>query len=655
MSAILGVFGSVLPPTDDAVRTLLGPMAGRGADRVGIWRGEGAVLAVSRYDWEVDGGHSGPVTVVEDGDLVIAADAALFYRDDLLRALAGSRAGATPSHLILEAYRAWGSAGLTRLEGDFACIIYDRAKRDVLCARDFGGRRPLHYADLGDTLVAASTIGGVAAHPAVSDELNLTAVAETAAALFAASHETALRAVNALGAGWLLRGPVGRTTAARWWQPPTVAAADATPFEDGAEELRELLIGAVAQRLDGSAPTSVWLSGGWDSPAVFGAAEAWLRTGAGTGALAGTGTGAGAGAGLRAVSISYPEGDPGREDELIRTLLDHWGCTTHWLDIQEIPFLDHPGEAAADRDEPFVHAFEHWNRALARGSRAVGSRVALDGTGGDLLFSASLLYMADLLRRGRWLALRGEWVAKGMAGKGVRAFFDQAVQPLLPSWARQVGSMVYPHRTWSGPFDSHVPDWIAPDFVRRHGLHERARQQAPPPRSRRLADAELEYYLTHPTGPRLVGSYAGLALEEGVEVRSPFYDRRIIEFAARRPVEERTRGDETKLLLRRASSAWLPAAFLAPRPHRTGGTGHYAGTALRRQHAGLVGAVLRSPLLAELGIVEPQALQRRWTEFLRGRSRYELPLYLTFQTELWLRARQAQQRPAAAGLALASA
>jgi asparagine synthase (glutamine-hydrolysing) len=633
MSAILGVFGAAVPQDDAAVRAILAPMARRGADHVAIWRDGGALLAVSRFGWELGPSCSGAAMLVEDGDLVIAADAALYYRDDLraaVRDLPHTVGSDTPGHLILAAYRAWGADAVARLEGDFAFIIYDRASRRVLCARDFAGRRPLYHADTADTLVVASTIGGVRAHPAVPQDLNLTVIAETAGAMFAASHETAFRSIHSLRAGWVLTRTGSRTTTAPYWEPPPVDASGTHSFEEGAEELRELLVRAVAERLDSSAPTSVWLSGGWDSPAVFAAGEEACRR-------------RGRGESLRAVSMSYPPGDSGREDELIDAVLARWNRSTHWIDIGQVPFLEDPAHAAATRDEPFAHAFEHWTRALARGSRAVGSNVALDGTGGDLIFSASLLYLADLLREGRWAELRREWSAKGLSGADARKVFEILLHPLLPDWARRAGRALRPHRAWSGAFDAHVPDWIDPGFSRRNDLLDRARRSATPPRARRLADAELEHLLTHPTGPRLVNSYVGLALEEGVDVRSPLYDERLVRFAAARPLAERTSGNETKRLLRSACAGWLPEDFLAPRPHRTGGTGNYAHRALRGEHARFIGDVLRRPVLAEYGIVRPDVLAWRWEEFLNGISRYELPLYLTFQTELWLRAQLASQ------------
>ena len=100
-------------------------------------------------------------------------------------------------------------------------------------------------------------------------------------------------------------------------------------------------------------------------------------------------------------SIGEPEGDAGREDELIRDIAARWNAPVHWLDIKDIRFFDDPEKGAAERAEPAAHPFELWHRSLARGTRATNSRVALEGVGGDQLFQVSEVFLADLLRAGR--------------------------------------------------------------------------------------------------------------------------------------------------------------------------------------------------------------------------------------------------------------
>ncbi|MBA4158980.1 MAG: hypothetical protein H0X65_16105 [Gemmatimonadetes bacterium] len=632
MSGIVGVISATeSDPGRATVRRILGRMSGRGGDHTDVWQNGEACLAVARHAWELEAGFSGPALVTAEAGLAITVDASLYYRDDLRRALKreGVRASAdTPGHLILAAYRAWGAQCVERLEGDWAFILWDSHERRVFCARDFGGRRPLFYADFGGALLVASTASALLAHPRCSDELNPVAVAADAAGFFAEPHETAHRDIRVLPAGWSLEHHHTWTRVSRHWSPPPVRESGGSPFAEAAEHLRELLTRSVAERLSPQGPTSVWLSGGWDSTAVFAAGQKALREANDAGHL-------------HPVSISYPPGDSGREDELIAAVADHWGAPVHWLDIRNISLLDRPEERAALRDEPFAHPFETGNRALAGGSRAVGAHVAFDGFGGDQLFQVSLVYLADLFRNGRWVSLSREWRQKGLNG-GFRPFFRWAVQPVIPRPLLDMVKRVRGGRALRGYLERPVPEWIAPDFIRRHDLIERERLHAPTRTGRGHAAHETNWYLTHPYYSRIAARVCSFALEEGVELRAPLYDRRIIEFAVSRPVSERSAGRETKRLLRRSMHGLLPDHVLAPRSTRTGTTGRYLDHSLRKVHAPFLETIFEAPLaLTELGIVSAEVLRRRWRDFLRhGGGNLGMNLLFTLQTELWLRARQ---------------
>jgi asparagine synthetase B (glutamine-hydrolysing) len=147
--------------------------------------------------------------------------------------------------------------------------------------------------------------------------------------------------------------------------------------------------------------------------------------------------------------------------------------------------------------------------------------------------------------------------------------------------------------------------------------------------------------LTAATMARVRGWLTGLALEEGIEVRSPLYDGRIVELAAQRPDRERRSGRDTKMLLRAAMRGLLPKQVLAPRPIRTGVIGDYFAKAMRSSYPRLLRTVLDSSVLADLGIVEPSAwrscadacLSQPWNDEV-GTA-----LFFTLQTELWLRAK----------------
>ena len=340
---------------------------------------------------------------------------------------------------------------------------------------------------------------------------------------------------------------------------------------------------------------------------------------------------------LLPVSISYPEGDPGREDDLIREIAARWNADVHWLDIQNIPFFDHPAARAATRDEPFAHPFEMWHRSLARGTRATNARVALEGVGGDQLFQVSEVYLADLLRTGRLTELAREWKSKGMSGSGFRNFFRWAIQPNLPPPALAAARAVRGGRPLLSYLERSLPPWIDSRFARAHSLELRDRIHAPRITRGSRADRETIWYLSHQYFPRVFGAVSTFAKDEGVEIRSPLYDKRVIELALTRPREERSSGAETKKLLRAAMRGLLPDSILAPRTTRTGITEGYFARSMREQLPAMVDAAFDHSLLESAGVIDALEFRRAVSEYARGvQSKFSVSLYFTLQSELWI-------------------
>ena len=646
MTAIVAIInGARTARREELATRALGAMAQRGAGVSSVMSCGDATLAVASDTWETTPGRENTIAIASDAGIVVVADAALYYRADLLRALRVRDArpsGSTSAHFILAAYRAWGDQCASRVEGDFAFIIWDSIARRLVAARDVGATRPLFYTETRDGLLLASAVAGLVAAGA-EPGLNLAHLGEVAAGLALDETSTCVASIERVPAAHTLSF-VGeaRPQLTANWTPPTFETGHRMSLEDGAVVLRDLLTRAVQERLDPARPSSVWLSGGWDSPAVYGAAM--LATSGDIDRV-------------RAVSITYPVGDPGREDELISSIAGRWGAAPHWIDSADISLLSELRDRASVRDEPFAHVFEHWNRALARGSRAVDTRIAQHGNGGDQLFQVSLVYLADLTRKGRLLSVARECRARGV--RDARTLFRWAIQPLLPAFALRAATAVRRGRPLRAYLERQVPPWIATDFARRHGLHERARTTPGRRRGETLSSVESRYYLTAPYFPRVYACVSALARDEGVEVRSPLLDPRVIAFAAERPREERASRRETKRVLRAAMKGIIPDEVLAPRRMRTGTTGRLFSRAMRSAGPDLITDATRESRLGELGIVDVDALRRGWKQWEgSGDGNLGVALFLTLQTEFWTRAHERSWTPnvvANSSMALAGA
>ena len=396
----------------------------RGPDQTGEWSGAAGRIAVVRAHWEAGIDFAGPVLVLEEPGIVVAADASLYYRDDLvrqLRAAGHGPAGSTPSHLIAAAYRAWGAAGVARLEGDFAFLLWDTVRQQLLAAREFTGGRPLYFAAVGSGLLVGSDLTALSLHPAVDRALNLPTIAEDISAISTTVvEETVFCGVRRVPAGSLLRWESGQSPRLeRFWEPPFFGRETRQDSRSGEEQLRDVLGEAVRQRMSQTGKTTVWMSGGYDSPAVFAMAQQYA--------------GADGRGPVEPVSMSYPPGDAGREDELIQRVADHFHSPVQWVPIGNVPGWTDPVAWAAERDQPAAHPYERWNASIAEGTLTAGARVGLTGNGGDQFFAGSLLFLADLVRAGRGRSLLRELRSMdAFHWRALRPLFRWTVQPLLP-------------------------------------------------------------------------------------------------------------------------------------------------------------------------------------------------------------------------------
>jgi asparagine synthase (glutamine-hydrolysing) len=628
MSGFLAVIDPTRRLLDDAsLARALGALSPRG-DRYEVWRSGDSVMAVTRFDWELADEFSGASLIVNDGDVSVAADASVYYRDDLLRALAAANvrpAGPTPAHLVAAAYRAWGTDCTRHLEGDFAFVVRDHARRRTFAARDFMGRRPLYYAEMGGALIVSSLVGAIVSHPACDRELDDVALAEIVGVSLAGHDRTPYRMIKAVPAASSLVREAGATSrVARHWNVTVEESASAESFDDASERLRDLLATAITERRASTGPTSIWLSGGYDSPVMFGVGNAnFDRLGLDR---------------LIPISFSYPVGDAAREDEIIGDIAAFWSAHPVWLSIEDVPLLASAREHAARADIPFQHAFENWLRALLGATARVGSRVALYGDGGDQLFAVSTVFLRDLFAELKWRDLRREW--RSFGGGGVRALWASVARPTLAARVRGAHGRTRPTIAF--------PDWLNRAFVVRHSLEARQTEAEAALASGGggLAAAETRRSLGNPTVPRVLAGFSGLGLEHGVELRAPLLDRRIVEFALRRPRPERASAGAVKHLLRRAGRDLLPSSVLAPRPAKTGVLTDYFARSFRADPEGVVSDAFTQSILAARGVVDGAAMQQAWREYKTRGVGGGGHLFVAFQAEMWLRARSQTAAPA---------
>ncbi len=256
-------------PVDPQVfAAMCGPLAHRAVNGGRVVSGANWRLAF--FSWWTTPEEVGELQPLQDSQtgVCLAFEGRLDDRRKLATAL-GLAGGQQLSDaaLVLKAYERWGAESFARLVGPFAVVVVAEASGQVLCARDQLGERTLVYAQVGQTLVVASEECAVLAHPGVGNHLNEQTVARYLAVLPPAEGQTFFAEVSELPPAHLLVADRDGVRLRRYWQP------DLTPLPvrsegEVVEEWRALLRDAVAACLRTPSRVGVLMSGGLDSTSV---------------------------------------------------------------------------------------------------------------------------------------------------------------------------------------------------------------------------------------------------------------------------------------------------------------------------------------------------------------------------------------------------
>lgn len=594
MNAVAAVFGAAgAQAARAAVAQLLDRMPARGAGHRVIVADEAGVVGAS-------GGS--PAFASRPDLALLAGDLRLDNAGELRQTLA-LPADAAEAVIALEAYARWGDGFAAHLAGDFAIVLIDRPARRLIAIRDALGIRPLFYRSGTSHLRCASEIGALVEPGDAPDEGFL---AEVLAGDIADIEGTPFLSVRRVPAGHMLIAASGGVRVTRYWEPPH-ALLDGT-LADHAERFRETFDEAVRARAAGHARVGVHLSGGLDSSSVLGT-------------VAATGCAEPVAASLR---FPWPEAD---ESDWIAAAARRWSIDP----LLVTPPLDPPANdlasAAVHRDIPDYPTGAPLFAPLQAALKDAGVTTVLTGFGGDQWWSGEMAHMADLLRRGRFGALRRWRAAGGRIGAESAwrwpSFARDGLLPLVPPLVRRAARHLRP---------APLPAWIDAGFARRASLRDRLRHRragagAPSESWRRMRwrlDSGEEAFAKE--------QLDRLSVASGVELRHPFYDRRLVELAFATPEDARIGADRNRAAMREAM-----APRLAPETAARVTKADLSRVLVEAARAPDVQLHLAVPSLAALGWVDTAEVARLAERVrLEGATGAAAPLWRLLAVEAWL-------------------
>jgi asparagine synthase (glutamine-hydrolysing) len=630
MCGIAGIFRHDGGPIDrDLLIRMTAALAHRGPDGQGLHTEPGIGLGHRRLAIIDTQGGTQPMCN-EDASVHVIFNGEIYNYPALrpeLQALGHVFANRSDTEAIVHAWEEWGPACVERLDGMFAFALWDRRRGMLFLARDRLGKKPLHYAQTPSGLVFASELRALADLPGVPLRIDPVAVDDYLAYGYIPDPASIYVGIRKLPpAHTLLIGPPDRArrrcpTPQRYWHPARAAADDhdaRSPQAHGgldaaADELRRRLKAATAARLMADVPLGAFLSGGVDSSGVA-AAAARARAEAGLPPL-------------DTFTIGFAGGDD--ETPYATAVARHCGTRQHTESAAAIDWIAAARDQAAVFGEPFGDPSAVPTRIVCGLARRHAT-VALSGDGGDEVFAGYRRYRFHLLVE-RARRLLPPAARRGAVATLARLYpkLDRAPRLLrakhtLTELSLESGLGYF--RTMARIQDERRRDLYAPLQAAALGGHDPGARisalMAESGQDEPLAQAQYVDLQTWLPGMMLT-KVDRTSMAEGLEVRCPFLDHRLVSWGLGLPPSLKLGGGGGKRVLKRALEAWVPRAVLY-RP-KQGFATSLAGplrAAMPRLHQLLLG-----PGLLDAGLFNRDAVARLLAEHASGQCDHAQPLW----------------------------
>jgi asparagine synthase (glutamine-hydrolysing) len=515
----------------------------RGPDQQGIYEGSVATLCAVRLAIiDIEGGDQ-PITT-EDGDRTIAFNGEIYNHLEIraeLEELGHRFRSKCDTETVLRAFLQWDTDCFARMRGMFAAALWVDSRHRLVLARDRMGIKPLYYYRRGDDLYFGSELKAILEHPEVPRVLDEEALDSYLAVNYVPGPHTLIEGIKKVRPGHFLEWRNGKSWIESWW---TLARTQRTgTFEETKEELDGLMRASVREHMAADVPLGVWASGGLDSSAIlhYAAQES--------------------AAPLKTFSVSFA-GRSFDESRYFRDVAQVYGTDHHEFDLNPAEDLESAIlDFAYYSDEPSADAGALPVWYLSRMSRRHVT-VALSGEGADELFGGYLTHMAGRFARPlRRIPLGLRRLLRVAIGRCMPVSDEKiGLEYKLKRWME--GSEMHPdeaHFFWNGTFsaDQRRRMLVSPRDGGLRMLVEQLGVESAGSVERYLL-TDQNYYLPDD----ILYKTDRMSMAHSLEVRPPFLDHRIVEFAASLPESYKIRGLRQKYVLKESMRGKLPTVVI---------------------------------------------------------------------------------------------
>ena len=517
---------------DGILQRMTDSMARRGPDARGIWIDGPIGLGHRRLSIiDLEGGKQPMLARQTDGKQAVAITySGEIYNFRELRAelqLRGHRfENRSDTEVVLRAYLEWGEDFVDRLNGMFAFAIWDRRQERLLLVRDRMGVKPLYYYPTADGVIFGSEPKALLANPSVPRRVRADGLREILEMVKTPGHAV-FHGMHEVLPGEVVRVDRRGLTRRRYWRLEAREHADS--LEQTIRHTRDLLEDIVERQIVADVPLCSLLSGGLDSSVITAlASKKLLEAGK---------------ANIRSFSVDFREHGQGFAGDAVRGTPD-------------APFVHELVERIqSTHGEIILDSAELADPALRR--QVVRALDLPPAYWGDMW--PSLYRLFEEVRKHSTVALSGESADEVFGG--YRWFHDpEAIEADTFPWLTSVTGKYFDGKT---QFDRgllcqlDMPAFLADSY--RQAIADTPMLVGESPDERRMR--ELSYLNLTRFVQTLLDRKDRMSMAVGLEVRVPFCDHRLVEYAFNIPWSMKAFDGREKSILRAATRDLLPLSI----------------------------------------------------------------------------------------------
>jgi asparagine synthase (glutamine-hydrolysing) len=610
-------FGDPVKIIGDMIHTL----APRGPDGEGVHVDPPVVMGHRRLSIIDISGGSQPMST-PDGRFTVVYNGEIYNYIELRAALEarGCRFYTTSdTEVLLQQFALDGPKSLQEFNGIFAFAIWDRDRQQLFLARDRMGVKPLYYTVAGDDLIFASEMKAMLAHPQTGREIDPLSVSKYFTYSYIPAPHSIFKGVNKLEPGTCLTfGRNGLHKTIYWDIPMEDNPVNTAPLTECAEGLRELLRDAVKKQLRSDVPVGVFLSGGIDSSSIAALASEVSVTR------------------VHTFSVGFEESSYD-ESPFALEVARRYGTEHHHEMLSARRALDLLPDVMKILDEPFGDASILPTWMLSQFT-ARHVKVALGGDGGDELFAGYPSFQAHRIME-KLSILPTAWrerlisAAKKLPVSHRYASLDFLIQQFFK------GAGVSPEIRfflWMGCYGSEQKRGLLSSQLQEQLLRTNAYEDIINyvRQSRLTRDFERLQYLCMKLYMQdgILVKVDRASMANGLEVRVPFLDHNLVEYAAGMHPAYKLHGMKTKYVLKKAMENHLPASIIH---RRKAGFMIPLASWLSGELRGMVEELCSEERLRADGLFDPVFVRRMLDDHYAKRHDHRKMIWTLLAFQLW--------------------